>query len=177
MGLSRRIDGSGSAPFPAFPALAAWVCHIAAGPLPAEAWAHGPASAPAVARHRPGEGAAGGAHLYVPIPATPRGWSVRLRELPPTALPPPASSPSTPTLAVASLTLHIEGSRWCHRVGRHHKGNKVMWTVEVGEGGGWAWQGCFDGDCRREGVGGYRSPPVTVPAHLLGDLRWAGTAR
>lgn len=82
------------------------------------------------------------------------------------AIPGPSTTAPIVTTRVvrvlASVTYHIGGSRWCHRIGRHHKGNHVMWTVDLEAGT--AHQACFDASCK-----GYRSPPIAVPAEVMPD--------
>ena len=65
-----------------------------------------------------------------------------------------------PVTVVESLTLVLAGSRWCGRVGRHHKSNGVFVTVNLLAGV--AVQRCFDNECR-----GFAGTAVAVPAELV----------
>lgn len=60
------------------------------------------------------------------------------------------------------LTYDIHGNRYCHRVGRQHKSNGVMYVVNLLQG--IFYQKCHDPDCRRAG---FMSNDFPVPAHLL----------
>lgn len=152
-GAGVRVEGTAHPP--PLPALAAWVCSIGSGPLPPSAWLHGATAPlqPPEGTTAGGEGAAAAAsqHLYRAAPpssVTIRSWSLLLS--------PATGAPSTAIYHLGG------GSRWCHRIGRHHKGNHTWWQVDLGRG--WAQQGCMDGECR---AAGYRSPPVPVPETVL----------
>jgi hypothetical protein len=88
-----------------------------------------------------------------------------------TASPAPAGVVVVPV--VVSLTVQVGGSRYCHRVGRHHRGNHVYYTVDLdgGAGHGTAWQACHDSECR-----GFRSPPIAVPGEVLPEQVPEGAA-
>ena len=62
----------------------------------------------------------------------------------------------------AQLTLFLGGTRYCHRVGRHHRSNGVFWRVALAGGPGVAWQECLDPECR-----GFRSPDFPIPEGVL----------
>ena len=42
----------------------------------------------------------------------------------------------------------IVGNRWCGRIGREHKSNHVLYSVDLCRGA--AWQSCMDPECRRQ---------------------------
>lgn len=44
------------------------------------------------------------------------------------------------------LTYQMCDNRWCERIGRPHKSNNIMWTVDLKNKV--AWQSCHDSDCR-----------------------------
>ncbi|KAL3773475.1 hypothetical protein ACHAWO_012736 [Cyclotella atomus] len=44
------------------------------------------------------------------------------------------------------LTYQMCENRWCERIGRHHKSNNIMWTVDLTKRA--CWQACHDSDCR-----------------------------
>lgn len=177
-----RLVVGGSSP-PPFPALAAWVCQLASGPVPPSAFEQSGSAAAATAAAvpsnpllpigRPGSAAdAEAAALTRPAQARIRGWNAQavdlLVQLPPAhsaAAPSGTGDGTPPARAVAvltSVTYEIGGSRWCNRVGRQHRSNHVAWRVDLPRG--CAWQTCWDVDCR---AARYRSPAVAVPPEVL----------
>lgn len=63
---------------------------------------------------------------------------------------------------VTQLRLDTCGSRWCARIGRHHRSNNVVWHVNLGRQV--AWQTCLDPQCRAER---FASRTVPLPPELI----------
>lgn len=109
------------------------------------------------------------------IPASIRTWSMKVRDLTykvphrSTEVTAESISPSTALSyeyvkypIVSSITYQINGSRYCHRVHRHHRSNNVYWIVNLESGT--ATQACFDYECRS-----FRSVPLSIPLDILPD--------
>lgn len=149
------VRGAPGSP-PPFPALAAYVCSLAAGPIPAAAGVSSSAPPAALAALGRSEDAALWAAAD-PSRITVRGWSGTQAEV---SVPGPQGEPPRTATVFTSVTYDIAGSRYCNNAGRQHRRNGVKWTVALP--GGVAYQSCWDPDCR-----GYRSAGVHVPSHLL----------
>ncbi|OHT10575.1 hypothetical protein TRFO_20068 [Tritrichomonas foetus] len=63
-----------------------------------------------------------------------------------------------------TLTLFVEGTKYCHKIGREHKSNHIYIVCKLAQGT--IAQKCFDPDCR-----GFESDPVDIPADMLEILR------
>lgn len=63
-----------------------------------------------------------------------------------------------------TISLFVEGNRFCQNIGREHKSNHIYLICNLTRGS--ISQRCFDPDCR-----GYESPPVDIPVELLQSLR------
>lgn len=63
-----------------------------------------------------------------------------------------------------TISLFVEGSKYCQNIGREHKSNHIYLICKLSQG--YITQRCFDPDCR-----GYESPPVEIPYILLQNLR------
>lgn len=63
-----------------------------------------------------------------------------------------------------TISLFIEGNRFCQNIGREHKSNHIYLICNLTRG--ILTQRCFDPDCR-----GYESPPIDIPVSLLQNLR------
>ena len=53
------------------------------------------------------------------------------------------------------LTYQMCDNRWCERIGRQHRSNNIMWTVDLNHK--MCWQSCHDLDCR-----GFRGVTVNL---------------
>jgi hypothetical protein len=62
-----------------------------------------------------------------------------------------------------TITYQVTGTKFCHRIGRHHKSNNVMYEANLNQG--FVIQKCWDPDCR-----GYRSPPHFIPQNSIPNL-------
>jgi hypothetical protein len=62
-----------------------------------------------------------------------------------------------------SITYQISGTKFCHRIGRHHKSNHIMFEANLNQG--YVIQKCWDPDCR-----GYKSPPYFIPQQTIPHL-------
>jgi hypothetical protein len=58
------------------------------------------------------------------------------------------------------VTYQITGTKYCHRIGRHHKSNHIMFEVNLNQG--YIVQKCWDPDCR-----GFKSSPFYIPHRSL----------
>lgn len=67
------------------------------------------------------------------------------------------------THPVYLITYQISGTKYCHRIGRHHKSNHIMFEANLNQG--YVVQKCWDPDCR-----GYKSPPYYLPHHSLPSM-------
>lgn len=63
-----------------------------------------------------------------------------------------------------TISLFVEGCKFCRNIGREHKSNHIYLICNLSNGA--ITQRCFDPDCR-----GYESPPVDIPYDLLQNLR------
>lgn len=63
-----------------------------------------------------------------------------------------------------TMSMIVEGCKYCHRIGREHKSNHIYLICNLSKGV--ITQRCFDPDCR-----GYESPPVEIPPNILQILR------
>jgi len=145
-GRTWRVEGGpASAADPSISRILEWVCAIGSGPIPPDAWLHGPAAATAVQ-----QGAAS-----QPRRAAVRSWRATYRGGE------GGGAGGGGGGALLGLSVSLSGSRYCHYVGRHHASNGVWWELDVERG--YATQSCFDQDCR-----GFSSPAVAFPAGLLG---------
>ena len=72
------------------------------------------------------------------------------------------SSSATP----CCITYHMKGNRYCERVGRQHRSNNVMWTVDLGCMR--CYQTCHDPDCRAVG---FRGEPICLPLRVQEGVR------
>ncbi|KAL4557033.1 hypothetical protein LXL04_035203 [Taraxacum kok-saghyz] len=65
------------------------------------------------------------------------------------------------------MVYSMSRNRFCERIGRQHKSNKVMYVVDLQKAG--YYQKCYDPDCK-ENIGlGYRSPMRPVPEEVFPD--------
>jgi hypothetical protein len=188
-----RLVVGGSSP-PPFPALTAWVCRLASGPVPLDAFEQGGGSAAATpmppSALLPPVGrwlAAGGgvdvdaAALTRPAAARIRGWNAQAVDLL-VQLPPP------PDRAAAAAASGVDTAPALLPPPSVQQAAVVLTSVTYEIGGsrwcnrlgrqhrsnhvawrvdlptGRAWQTCWDTDCR---AARYRSPPVSVPAEVL----------
>jgi len=46
-----------------------------------------------------------------------------------------------------TITYCMASNRYCARIGRQHRGNNVVYTVQLEDSGGYFWQSCFDPQC------------------------------
>ncbi|KAL3799237.1 hypothetical protein HJC23_012962 [Cyclotella cryptica] len=65
-------------------------------------------------------------------------------------------------VGVFYLTYQMCDNRWCERIGRQHKSNNIMWTVDLKHKT--CWQSCHDSDCR-----GFRSREMKL-ANLADEI-------
>ena len=72
------------------------------------------------------------------------------------------SSSATPRC----ITYHMKGNRYCERVGRQHRSNNVMWTVDLGCMR--CYQTCYDPDCQ---AAGFRGEPICLPLDVQEGVR------
>ena len=64
------------------------------------------------------------------------------------------------------ITYHMKGNRHCERIGRPHRSNNVMWTVDFGSMR--CYQTCYDPDCR---AAGFRGEPICLPLDVQEGVR------
>ena len=91
-------------------------------------------------------GSRGGAHGSV------RAWSLDDSQ-------PNSTAPSY-------ITYHMKDNRFCERIGRQHKSNNVMWTVDLRFMT--CQQTCHDPECRAMG---FRGEPVDLPQNVQEQVR------
>jgi len=60
------------------------------------------------------------------------------------------------------IIYQIGGNRYCHRIGRPHRSNHVIYIADLELG--IMFQKCLDPDCRQEN---FRSTPIPIPQTLL----------
>ena len=137
---------------PPFPALVAWVlAELASGKhwltcRAGSAPSVGSDSAPRIASIRSWQAEC----IDVPLVPYAADGSLSMAPLPATAR------------IVTQLRLDTCGSRWCARIGRHHRSNNVVWHVSLGRQV--AWQTCLDPLCRAER---FASRAVPLPPELV----------
>jgi hypothetical protein len=64
------------------------------------------------------------------------------------------------------ITYQMVRNRYCECVGRAHKSNNIMWTVDLRSLT--CWQGCHDPDCRRRN---FRGSVVELPENVREEVR------
>lgn len=69
--------------------------------------------------------------------------------------------------SIESITYHISHNRYCENIGRCHKSNGIMWTVDFLQMH--CYQSCWDPECKNMGF--YRSKPVDLPLDVMGFVR------
>lgn len=129
------LGGPASASPPPFPALVAWVLRTLASRAGVE-----------------------------PRAASLRSWQAECIDV--TLIPCAASAAAVPPVTrrvVAHLRLDTCGSRWCARIGRHHRSNNVAWHISLARQV--VWQTCYDPECRamRFASAATPLPPELVP--------------
>jgi hypothetical protein len=65
-----------------------------------------------------------------------------------------------------SITYQMSRNRWCEAIGRPHKSNNIMWTINLVSMEG--YQGCHDPECRALR---FRGTPIALPESLKADLK------
>jgi len=72
--------------------------------------------------------------------------------------------------APSSIKYQISKNRFCEHVGRHHKSNGIMWTVDLSSF--YCFQSCWDPDCRAQGFyhGKYIYLPVEIKQAVQEEL-------
>jgi hypothetical protein len=73
------------------------------------------------------------------------------------------ASPHHPHPIVYTITYQLSGTKYCHRIGRQHRSNHVMYEANLNQG--YVTQRCWDPDCR-----GYKSSPYFLPHSALPDM-------
>jgi hypothetical protein len=66
-----------------------------------------------------------------------------------------------PDKSPISVTYQMQGNRWCECIGRAHKGNNIMWTIDL-----LTWdcvQSCHDPECR---ASRFRGKPIPVAKNV-----------
>lgn len=64
-----------------------------------------------------------------------------------------------------SITYQMVRNRWCESIGRAHKSNNIMWTVDFATMN--ATQGCHDPECRALK---FRGKPISLPDDIRLEL-------
>lgn len=98
---------------------------------------------------------------YGPLRITQYSLKSILTTLPTTTTPTPNEGVNIPP--VYTITYQITGTKYCHRIGRHHKSNHIMFEANINQG--YIIQKCWDPDCR-----GYKSPPFYLPYNSLPSM-------
>ena len=65
-----------------------------------------------------------------------------------------------------SITYHMKDNRWCKRIGRFHKSNNIMWTIDFRTMQ--YYQSCHDPECRAIG---YKSNTERLPTNIEESVR------
>lgn len=71
-----------------------------------------------------------------------------------------STTPPLPLLPTSILTYQVGRNRWCHRIGRAHKSNHTMVSVDLRRG--CLYQRCHDPECRS-----YKGPLHWLPLALV----------
>jgi hypothetical protein len=71
-----------------------------------------------------------------------------------------STTPPFPLLPTSILTYQVGRNRWCNRIGRAHKSNHTMISVDLRRG--CLYQRCHDPDCRS-----YKGPLHWLPLALV----------
>lgn len=64
------------------------------------------------------------------------------------------------------LTYQMVENRWCERIGRQHRSNNIMWTVDLQHRT--CWQSCHDFDCK--GFRGSVMPLTNLPEDVVEEI-------
>ena len=67
--------------------------------------------------------------------------------------------------AAVSITYQLCRNRWCENIGRPHKSNNIMWTIDFRTLQ--CTQSCHDPDCR---ASGFRGKPIPLPNDTADEL-------
>lgn len=73
---------------------------------------------------------------------------------------------SSVIVPVGTITYQIKNNRYCEHVGRAHKSNGIMWTVDLAALQ--CWQSCYDPDCR---LARFRGARVNLPDDVKADVK------
>lgn len=95
-----------------------------------------------------------------------RGWFVEKMQHSETKVPAGHGANRSEMSTLQSITYQMLRNRWCENVGREHKSNNVMWTIDLISLE--YWQSCHDPDCKAVGFRGKR---MALPKDVVSKLR------